>query len=154
MNRKPLIASLVVLALVLLYGSFYYGKTEGTKEGQKEYAPLVDMAFPKPPDDIRQLSGTIQNIQGATLYLAINSITDYLPHTDGTPRKTEIRYVTVTNQTKISSIETTKFDTNGDPLTKDISFSDLKTGMNITVSASENIRNVEKFDATSIRIVQ
>ncbi len=154
MNKKPLIASLVILSLVIIYASFYYGKTVGEQKGKSSYAPLVDLAFPKPPKDIRQLSGIVKGVYGATIDFEINSVDDYLPHLDGTPQKKEIRHATVTSKTTLTLIDSTKLDSRGNPKTKTLSLSDIKPGMGVTVQSNQNIRNVKEFDASSVQIVQ
>lgn len=152
-----IIFALLVATSVFVLG-FYIGQRKGIqtekKEATEKLQPLVDLAFPKPPEDIRSFAGTIKAIYGATINLEIDDPDDYLPHTDGTRRRTEVRFASVTSNTKIIRIDATKLDAQGNQIKTDIKFSDLKVGDAITVRSDTNIRAAKKFDVTSIEVVK
>ncbi len=157
--KKVLIFTLIVLiAVVATALGFYWGQKKGTttatKETETKLQPLVDLAFPKPPEDIRSLSGAIKGIYGATINLEINDPNDYLPHTDGSPRAKETRFASLLSATKIYLIDTTQLDTNGNPKKTELKITDLKIGNNITVRSNQNIRTAKKFDVTQIELVK
>ena len=78
----------------------------------------------------------------------MNDLSDYLPHLDGSPRKTQTRFATVTPATKINSVD----GKTGKAAT--ITFQDLKVGDAITVISDQNIRNLDRFDVMEVRIVK
>ena len=153
--KKTLISIFIILIVVagMAFG-FYLGQKKGAitaaKETEIKLQPLVDLAFPKPPEDIKSLSGVIKGIYGATINLEINDINDYLPHTDGSPRAKETRFASLTSKTKIVSIDTTKLDSNGNPQITELKLADLKVGDTITVRSEQNIKEAKKFDITKI----
>lgn len=149
---KKAISLLVVLTIVGLVVGFFVGqwqgKNQGVAETTQELKPVLDVAFPEPPPYIGSLSGPIQGVSGATIAFQINDPSDYLPHLDGSPRKTQTRFATVTPATKLTSIDAKTGSA------KTITLQDLKVGDAITAVSDQNIRNLDKFDATEIRIVK
>lgn len=157
--RKFLFVLLIILiAVTAVAFGFYLGQKKGTTTGaietETKLQPLVDLAFPKPPDDIRNFSGMIKGIYGATINLEINSPEDYLPHVDGTPRKKETRFASLTSKTKIVLIDSAKLDAQGNPKITDLKLADLKAGDTITVRSEQNIKDAKKFDVTKIEMVR
>ena len=144
---------LAVLALVLALG-VYLGKNQGAKETTEKLSPLLDYAFPKPPDVIKSLSGKITGIYGGTVNLLVPDPNDYLPHTDNTPRATQTRFAPVTKDTKFFLIDYSKLSATGQPRIAGLKLSDLKVGDAVTVTSTENIKDAEKFDATEISLVK
>lgn len=162
MKKFFVILFIAIIAAAVGVLGFYFGKQQGTKEGKQEVQTkvveklqsLVELAFPKPPDDIRSFSGTIKGIYGATINLEISDPDDYLPHTDGSPRAKEIRFASLFSSTKIYLIDTTKLDAQGNPQRTELKLSDLKIGDAVTVRSNQNIRNAKKFDVTKIELVK
>jgi hypothetical protein len=153
--NKTLVAVLAVVVLaVVAFGGFYFGSAQGKLATEKKLAPLLNSAFPKPPDDIRFLDGIVKSVSGSTLDLEIDNIDDYIPHTDGTPRLKDVRHAIVSDKTVITLIDLGKFTSNGQPTRTAIKLSDIKPGMNATARSAVNIRNVKTFDATSIEVIQ
>lgn len=158
MKKTFIIVFALLVATTVLVLGFYLGQRKGIQTEKKEVTeklqPLVDLAFPKPPEDIRNFAGKILAIYGATINLEIDAPDDYLPHTDGTKRQKEIRFASVTNDTKVIRIDATKLDAQGNQIKTNIKFSDLKIGDAITVRSNTNIRAAKKFDVTQIEMVK
>lgn len=149
---------IVVAVIVGGAAGFYLGNTVGFSNGKNaadsQLSGIVNLVFPKPPQEIHSIAGTISSIAGATLTLNVNDPEDYLPHIDGTAQKKMTRYAIVTPSTKISLVDSTKIDENGNPAITALSESDLKVGDNIMVQSSQNIRTESKFNASEIEIVK
>ncbi len=151
MDKKitSLFAIFIVIALAVgFFAGQWQGKTEGEKIGSEKLQPLVDSVFPEPPSYIGNFTGIIKGVSGATIALQVNDLSDYLPHLDGSPRKTQTRFATVTPATKINSVD----GKTGKAAT--ITFQDLKVGDAITVISDQNIRNLDRFDVMEVRIVK
>lgn len=161
MSAKKNLIIFVVLVLVaagVLVGTLLgrrQGEVEGASRVREELQPLIDRAFPPPPPEITSFGGTIREIYGAKITLEIVDPDDYLPHTDGTPQKKETRYVLVSTATKITLVDYTKRDAAGvSPLVKSLNFSDLKVGDIVNVRSSKNIRDLQEFDASEIKVIK
>lgn len=142
-NKKIVTVSAIFLVIGLLIG-FWGGSTVGKTNAERELLPLVNLAFPKPGDDIRSFTGTVMGIFGATISIEIDDPADYLPHLDGSPRATQTRFANTTPDTKYV------FITNGETKTTPSSISDIKNGDDITVRSNDNIRDAEKFDVFEV----
>ncbi|MEK7630108.1 MAG: hypothetical protein AAB432_01855 [Patescibacteria group bacterium] len=151
-NGKKVLWVLVVV--ILIVAGFYFGQSTGVKKTEQKLEPIVNLAFPKPSSDIRNFSGTIKNVVGATINLEIRDPNDYLPHTDGTKPKTQIRFVNVTATTKILLIDATKRDKSGNPTITNLKLTDLKAGDWITARSNQNVSDAQKFDATEIDLLK
>lgn len=153
--KKPLIAvvAIAIIILILVFG-FYLGRERGKDEGRKQLDPIIDAIYPKPAAEIKNLSGRINAVYGATIELEITDPDDYLPHADGTSQRKEIRYATVSADTKIILSDMSKSDKQGNPKQTIIKISDLKTNDQITVRSDKNIRDAEKFDVTEIEVIK
>lgn len=158
MRKTFIIIFVLLVATSVFVLGFYMGQRKGIQTEKKEVTeklqPLVDLAFPKPPEDIRSFAGKILAIYGATINLEIDAPDDYLPHTDGTKRRTEVRFASVTSNTKIIRIDAAKLDAQGNQIKTNIKFSDLKIGDYITARSDTNIRAARKFDVTQIEMVK
>ncbi len=151
MDKKTTFSFVVFLIIALAVGFVagqWQGKSQGTTEANQKFQPLIDTVFPEPPSYIGNFAGIIKGVSGVTIALQVNDLSDYLPHLDGSPRKTQTRFATVTPTTKITSVngKTGKATT--------ITLQDLKIGDAITVISDQNIRNLERFDVTEVRIVK
>lgn len=157
MKTIKIIIGVAIVLLIFVFG-FYLGqvngKNKGVKEAENKFKPLIDLAFPKPPEVMNNINGTIKGIYGATIDLEIKDPNDYLPHLDGSTQKKEIRYVYITSNTKISLLDYTKIDSAGNAQTKTLKSSDLKIRDSITVYSNENLRDAKKFDATEIQVIK
>lgn len=160
MRTKSFVFTIVIVAvlvLVLVVG-LSLGKKQGTKEGEsraeQRFGDLIDITFPKPPSDIKTLSGTVKEIYGATINLEVMDFDDYLPHTDGAPQRREIRFANVSSVTTFTLIDYTKPDGKGNPTMTSIELSNLKIGDKISVWSDENLRDAKKFDVTRVELVK
>ncbi len=154
MNKKSLIIFIVLALIVGAVGGYFYGADAGKKSADANLKALVEVAFPAPANEIYSIDGQIKEIHGAVLTLETDSFDDYLPHVDGTEKKTENRYVTITPDTKMSSVNIFNVDENGTPITKDLSFENLSEGMWVTAWSSENIRNAKEFNASELKVFE
>ncbi len=151
-NKKSFASAAVVFLVVGLLIGFWSGsawsKQAGRTAAEKQLMPLVNLAFPKPPADIRSLTGAVNSVYGATINLEIDDPADYLPHLDGAPRATQTRFANVTPDTKFVVVS------GGQVTTKPFSLSDLKPSDIITVRSGSNIREAQKFDVMEIDVVK
>jgi len=156
-KKIALISSLVAAVILALAFGMVIGKKQGESTGRTEVEnrlnPLINLAFPKPPEVMKSLNGTVKSIYGATINLEVRDPNDYLPHTDGTPQRTKIVYASVTSATKYFLIDYSK-PNQGSPTTKIINLSDIKVGDNIKVTSDENIRDAQRFDVTEVEVVR
>jgi hypothetical protein len=155
MKKTTIIIVCVAVVAIALIASFYFGNKKGKDEGIKategKLNPLINLAFPKPSEKITNLTGVIKAIYGATIDFEIADPEDYLPHTDGSSTKKEIRVISLSKTTELFSIT---LDKQGNPKTIPVKLSDLKTGDTITAYSNENIRNSKKFDAVRIELLK
>ena len=147
----------VVLVVVFGIGGFFIGQgrgmAEGTVQGEAKYKNVVEAIYPKPPQELHTLIGTVTAIYGAGLQLEVNDPTDYLPHTDGTPRAKQARTANTTPDTKYVLVDYSQLDKNGNPKTSSLSFSDIKAGMTVTVESADNILTAQSFTVTKVTLV-
>ncbi|MFH1162038.1 MAG: hypothetical protein V1696_02050 [Candidatus Jorgensenbacteria bacterium] len=147
------IAVIVGFAIGFLVGNVK-GKSDGAAAAEQRYSPIVDSLFPKPSAEIKDLSGTVKDIYGASIALEVYDPDDYLPHTDGSPRAKQIRTANVTGSTTYTIIDFGKLDREGNPARVNITFGDLKTGDTVTVHSNENIKSAQTFDITGVDLVR
>lgn len=154
-----LIVAVLVIAIVAVgvWVGFTLGKKKAVSENKGEVEKLtgiVDLVFPPPSETISTLTGTIKAMYGATIHFEVNDPDDYLPHTDGSPQKKQVRFASLTGATKILLIDSTQIDKDGNPKITELKQSDLKAGDVITVRSEQNIKSAEKFDVTQIELVK
>lgn len=160
MNTKKFILTLVIIALLVLVLALglimgkKQGKEEGVAETEEKFAPAVDLAFPKPPPELKNLNGAVRAVSGVTIDLEVKDPDDYLPHADGTPQRTAIRYVRVTSATKIFTVDYSQKDANGNPVKIELALSGIKVGDIIKVTSTSDIKNASQFDATEIEVIR
>lgn len=150
MNKFLVGVLVIVLIGVGVWAGMELGKKQGKELADTNLKEVVDLAFPKPPEDIRMLNGVVKAIYGAAVQFEMESLKDYLPKTDGTAKTKEVRYAVVTSKTELVRYDMTKIGSDGNPLQTKISINDLKPGTAITVRATTNIREAEKFEASRI----
>jgi len=168
MNDKKLIYSIVGIFTLLVLtsgaGGYFYGLKAGYVSGksasEKEIADLkagLQVYFPPSPSEVFSISGVIKEIGGNAIKVEMNSFTEF-PPLPGQKNPTELRLVKITPDTKITEFTFSKPGLpvpgkNGLPPEapmKEIKFSDLKFGDNVTVKSLENIKNKMEFTATNI----
>lgn len=150
MNKLSVGVLIVVLVAAGVWAGLELGKKQGKDLADTNLQQVVELAFPKPAQDIRVLNGIVKAVYGAAVQFEMDSLEDYLPKTDGTAKIKEARYAVVTSKTEIIRYDMTKIGPDGNPAQTKLTISDLKPGTPITVRAAENIRNTEKFEATRI----
>lgn len=155
MKKTSSIVIAATICVLILSLGLYLGNKNGRKIGNKEtedrLSPIVNSVFPKPADEITNLTGVIKEIYGAQISFEIADPADYLPHPDGTPQKKQIRTASISKSTQIVSIS---FDKQGNPKTTPLKISDLKIGDTITVRSDQNLREAKKFDASQIELLK
>jgi hypothetical protein len=143
-----------VLVIILIVAGVWLGMELGKKQGKEladtKLKDVVDLAFPKPAEDIRMLNGVVKAVYGASVQFEMDSLEDYLPKTDGTAKTKEMRFAVVTSKTELVRYDMTKIGKDGNPPQTKITIGDLKPGTPITVRATENIRTAEKFETIRI----
>ncbi len=148
MENKKNIITAVVFVIIGLVAGYFIGQQTGQSAAEKKFSPLVELAFPKPADEMQSLTGTVKAVVGATITLEINDPADYLPHLDNSPRTTQIRYASITPDTKYVAVS------NGSVVNKPFSLSNIKTGDTITVRSNANIKDTQRFDASEVDLVK
>lgn len=147
--KRPIVIG-VILGLVVLgvVGAYYFG-TQKSAERIADLEALAGANNYQPPADIRSLLGTAKGVYGSTIDFETADVNDYLPHADGSPARTVIRFVTVTPSTEI-----VKLDTAHDYARTSATLSDITAGATLTVYADTNIHDAQKFDASRIELIQ
>ncbi|MEX2411743.1 MAG: hypothetical protein WD607_10325 [Candidatus Paceibacterota bacterium] len=144
-NKKTVL--IISLILVVGVGAFILGNNLN-KEKTQELETIVESIFQAPPEVISNVSGIVQDIRGATIYLEINNPENYLP-TDEVEKLT--KYVTVSDETEINILS---FNENlGDIESVEAEFEDIQLRDEISVISNENIRENDKFSATSVEVI-
>lgn len=141
-----------LLVVVLIAGAFWAGRQTNKKETSTELQKLTDIVediYPT-PTEIKALNGTIKGIVGARISLEISDPNDYLPHTDGSAAKKEVRSANVLSNTTYSLIDNSKLDKDGNLTVTKISLADLKAGDKITVRSNVNIKDLKSFDVITV----
>lgn len=141
-----------LLVVILMLAAFFTGQQNSKKETAAEISQLkniVEDVYPA-PGEIKSLNGKVKSIVGARISLEIADPNDYLPHTDGSARRTETRSANVLSNTTYSLVDYSKFDNEGNPAITEISLTDLKAGDQITVRSNANIKNAKSFDVISV----
>jgi len=158
MKKESIIYIATVVFIVGAGVGYYLGNAVGFSNGKTaadmQLSGIVNLVFPKPPQEIHSIAGAIKGISGATLTLEVNDPEDYLPHVDEVRQKKITRYASLMGTTKILSIDFTKIDSKGNPRTIELKPSDLKIGYNVMVQSGQNIRTESKFDVIQIEIVK
>ncbi len=155
MKKTTIIIACVAVVAIALIGGFYFGNQKGKMEGKKaaedKLNPLLNLAFPAPAEKITNLTGVVKAIYGAEINFEITDPNDYLPHTDKTPQKKQIRTISISRTTEITA---KTIDKQGNQKLGSIKLSDLKIGDTITARSNENIKNAKKFDAYRIELLK
>ncbi|MBI2278951.1 MAG: hypothetical protein HYU81_02715 [Candidatus Brennerbacteria bacterium] len=148
--KKSTVALIAAALIVGLVAGYFAGSFEGERAANTRLAPMVDLAFPKPPSEMYALTGKILGVYGATVKLEIDNVDDYLPHPDQSARAKETRNANITSATSYAIIDFSKLDAAGNPARSIFALADLKEGEIVTVRSAENIRNAESFDVIAV----
>lgn len=155
MRSKAILAALIILLAVSVIAlSLYIGEKRGASRTESKLKPILNLAYPPPPKEMKSLSGNVLGVSEGIINFETIDFNDYLPHADNTPQKKLGRSASVGKGTKLSLIDYTKLDSKGNPKISAIQFSDIKAGDNIAVMSNENIRDTQKFDATEVRVIK
>lgn len=153
MRFKLLIGSLVLLAAIAIFSfGLYLGQNKSLPGDQSkaDLQRIVDSIYSPPSREMFTLSGVVKGTYGAILKLEVNDPDDYLPHSDGSPRRKEIRSASALGSTTYTLVD----HSNGSPVRSAITLRDVKVGNFVLVKSNENIRSAEKFDVTSVEVVR
>lgn len=153
MNKNVVSVVVVISLLVGAVAGYFYGRQVGLEIARKEVKSVLDLAYPPPPDEVKVVSGKLLEVGDSSLILEIDDFSDYLPHTDNSPRK-KISLNVTAPAAEISLVDYTKFDKSGNPATTKIDLSDLRVGDSVTVTANENIRKIRTVTAAKIELVK
>jgi len=141
----------VIGALIVgLVAGYFVGDARGGAMVEEKYAPLIDLAYPPVPSVLHSLTGTVQQLYGASFALTIPDPNDYLPHLDGSARRTGLRMVNVSANTAFREIDQSALIRGGEPITTSFLFGGLRTGDTVTVQSAENIRDARTIEATVV----
>ena len=150
------LAGILILVIGFIVG-FYAGRQNGQAigeaAGQSQYKALVDLAYPAPAQEIHEISGAVKSITANSVTFVARDPNDYLPHTDGSPFRQITLTANTTASTTIMSVDYSTLDKNGNPKTSSLSFSDIKTGMTVTVESADNILTAQSFTVTKVTLV-
>ena len=153
-TKKSLaVFGVVITVLVIIIVGLYLGQKDDGKE-IKEELPLAELFYPKPPEILMSLSGTIMGIKGGLIALEITDPDDYLPHPDGSPQRKELRFVSLFSDTEVILIDYTNPQPDGSPAVTPLKLSDLREDDEIRVESKENIRDAKEFDAQKIEVIR
>ena len=153
-TKKSLaVFGVVITVLVIIVVGLYLNQKDDEKEIEETLPPLVDFLYPKPPEILMSLSGTIMGIKGGLIALEITDPDDYLPHPDGSPQRKELRFVSLFSDTEVILIDYTNPQPDGSPAVTPLKLSDLRGGDKVRVESKENIRDAKEFDAQKIEVV-
>lgn len=153
MKKTVSIFAIILVLVVTVALGFYFGQDKGEQRAEEELKPLVDAAYPPPPEVMHSVGGVVKGIYGARIDLEVINPDDYLPHMDGSPREKELRLAVVSSATEIVIIDYTNPQSDGDPMVTLIELSDLKPGDEVKVISEENIRDAKKFDVTRVEVI-
>lgn len=158
MNKPISTILLVAGALLIFVGGYVFGNANGVRTGgeavRESTQTLLDISYPPPPDETFALVGVVRNVSGARMMLEVADFSDYLPHTDGTPQATEIRFASITGNSRIYRVDESTVDEYGNPVSRDIEFSEIGEGNTVLVRAEENIRDKKEFDVVEMELLQ
>lgn len=144
---------IIALALIIIFGlgGYYFGYIQGQKniKAEKEfYENKVKEIFPPPSQEIKQISGKITEIVGATFYLEAKDPTDYQGFLKN-QQKTKIFKVNIFENTPIIL---TDYRLKAEGEIKNIQVKDLKKGDFITIFSNENILDKDLINASRVQI--
>ncbi|MEK7479445.1 MAG: hypothetical protein AAB634_02860 [Patescibacteria group bacterium] len=154
MNLKIVIPIAVIFLIAGAAGGGYFGREAGLKKARSEYQALLDLAYPPPALEIHRISGTVRAVVGGTIHLDVNAPEDYLPHLDGSPRKTAVKAANVSGATEYVLVDYSKPQENGDPTRSTFTLEELKPGEQVVVESDENIREAKVFEAKLVQQVR
>jgi hypothetical protein len=137
-----------VTALVVLVAVCFVSYQVGYRSGASGTAAIqakldeVKKFFPPLPEDSKLLSGYVESVSGDVITVKTTA-------SDPFNGSSTFREVVVASTTKIIQSEPKPSRPNTE---KEISVSDIKTGVPISVEAASSIKNAARFDAVKITI--
>lgn len=153
-SKTIIIALLIILVIAALSLGVYLGQKQGMNQSQNNLQPIINTAFPKPPAVLNNLSGVVKAVYSGTIDIIVKDPNDNLPHADGSPQNTQLRFANLTGLTKIFSLDYTKHDAQGNPLQIPLQLSDIKSGDIVKVTSDQNILNAQSFDVTEVEVIR
>jgi hypothetical protein len=162
MQDNSKILGLVLVVILVVFGSYRFGLKNGVESGKKEIAELnqaLGIFIPPTPTEVRSVSGEIKEITSKNIILEINFLGKRnLP---GQKIVKEIVNALIDEKTIIEQVTTPdigKLIAKGNGLEnlsfeskiKKIQLTDLKVGDTINVSTQDNIKEKKTFQVTKI----
>ncbi len=145
MNKALIVIAFIIILLIIGFASYAIGFKQGvlsTEDKLAEYKELIDYYNPT-IEDIYSISGKVTDIQNKTLSVE-TTVEEVYTLPENWQKK--IIKVKVVDQTTIN-----QFDMETGELVE-ISFSKIKKGDKVYVSAIENIKGKDQFDAQTIEL--
>lgn len=149
---------LVLLAIataILIERSPRSREERAAKELREKVERELAARYAEAPTVVHGLGGTVLGVFGATIQLDTEDPADYLPHTDGSPRKRVVRFATVTKGTKIVRFREVELLPEGVATTPPtpMRLSDVKVGALVRILSDANLLTAIEFNATEVRII-
>jgi hypothetical protein len=162
--RWGIMVAVIIIVLAALAASTYIGYKCGYKKAEQEtktkYEEAVTPFIPFMPEEITSFSGTVEKIEGKTLYVRgakptaeilemAQEITMKMLVTDAT----KIFKLTMIPPEEIAPPKEGGEFVPPEPFKRtEMKFEDIKVGMSISATARENIIGKEEFEAVEIQI--
>lgn len=150
-SEKNALTVVGIFSLVVgLVAGYFIGDIRGVAKTESALLPIVETAFPKPPETMNSLTGRVVNAYGASFTIEIDDPDDYLPHLDGSSRLKQTRTVNVSANTEYSSVDYKKYDANGNPVRNAIALTDIAANTMVVVRSNDNIRDAKQVEAIEV----
>jgi len=162
---KPLLlVVIIIIVLCALAASAYFGWTYGYKKAEQEtkakYEETVSTFMPPMPEEQTYFSGTVEKIEGKTLYVkGAKPTTEILEMGQETTLKvkvtdsTKIFKMTMVPPEEMAAPKEGEESVPPEPFKREkMKFEDIKEGMSISATAQEDIIGKEEFEALEVQI--
>lgn len=146
--KGVLIAALAAGVLIGLAGGYFAGDLRA----RRKFEPILEIAYPKPAEEIKRLDGIITEVGADYIMFEFDAIDDYLPHPDRSPRLKETRRARVGPETEIILTDYGRMDETGRPKESVLTINQVRPGYYVAVKSAENIRRAMEFPAAKIEI--
>lgn len=117
----------------------------GDRAGRAALKPVLDVAYPPPAKDMKAFTGKVASVSSGGFVLEIPDPDDYLPHPDRSARRTELRTVLVTPETKVVYA--------GPAGEQAVSAANIAEGHRVRVESASNVRSARTFTASVVRVL-
>ncbi len=159
MNKATNTTLIIIIVIAVGVAGYFtgasIGKQKGIEQTESNLMPIVDMAFPPPPEIINSAGGTVLGIQGATIKMEMTDPDDYLPHPDGTPKKKITRFANVGSNTEIIRVDyASPNPSTGEPERTVLELSDINENDAVRITTEDNIREEESVDVTKVEVIE